>query len=106
MSTLQPLDDNGHPISIMGYVPNGTVKLAIGTSSARVAVAERVEVISVFATAACRFEIGGADVVASAATSPYLHPGVYLDLPLPSTARHVAFVTESGTGQAYVIGRA
>ena len=44
-------------------------------------------------------------LTADAATSPYLHPGVYVDLPVSAQQRHVALIAESGTCQAYVIGR-
>ncbi|WP_159716849.1 hypothetical protein [Geminicoccus flavidas] len=106
MSTLLPLDDNGHPITILGFVPRGTQKLMVGTASVRsAALAADVAVISLIATGPVRFELGGATVTADAATSPYLHPGVYLDLPVPGHASHVALIAESGTCQVYVIGR-
>ncbi len=106
MSTLLPLDDNGHPIAILGFVRRGTQKITVGTTSTlSAALPPDVTVISLIATAAVRFELGDAGVTADAATSPYLHPGVYLDLPVSAQQRHVALIAESGTCQAYVIGR-
>ena len=106
MSTLLPLDDNGQPIAILGFVRNGTQKLAVGTGSVRsAALPEHVEVVSLYATGACRFAVGDVGVVADAASSPFLAPGQYLDLPVDRDERHVAFVAESGTCSAYVIGR-
>ena len=107
MSTLLPLDDNGHPIGIMGFASNGTQKLNVGTSSVRTTtpLPGHISVISLIATGAVRFEVGDAAVSASAQTSPYLHPGVYLDLPVSAHERHVALIAESGSCQAYVIGR-
>jgi hypothetical protein len=106
MSTLLPLDDNGNPIAILGFVRRGTQKISVGTGSvASAALPAGIAVISLIATGPVRFELGGADVTADAATSPYLHPGVYLDLPVSAQQRHVALVAESGTCQAYVIGR-
>ena len=106
MSFLLPHDDNGQPIGIMGFVANGTQKLAIGTTSVRSEkLPDDVHVVSLYATAACRFEVGGAAVTADAATSPFIAPGYYLDLPVDKDERYVAFVAESGTCAAYVIGR-
>ncbi|WP_027136297.1 hypothetical protein [Geminicoccus roseus] len=107
MSTLLPLDDNGHPIAILGFVHHGTQKLEVASSaSARsAALPEGVRVVSLIATGPVRFELGGASVTADPASSPYLHPGVYLDLPVGGAERHVALIAESGSCQAYVIGR-
>ena len=57
MSTLLPLDDNGHPIAILGFVPRGTQKLTVGTASVRsAALTADVAVISLIATGPVRFE--------------------------------------------------
>ena len=106
MATLLPLDDNSHPIGILAFCPNGTQKLAVGTTSVRsTALPQNVRVVTLFATGPCRFEVGGASVVASAADSPFIAAGYYLDLPLDKDERHVAFIAESGSCSAYVIGR-
>lgn len=107
MSTLLPVDDNGHPIGILGFAPQGTVRLAVGATSVRnaVPIADEVAVVSLIATGPCRFEVGGAGVVADVATSPFLHPGQYVDLPLRHHQRHVAFIAEDTPCYAYIIGR-
>ena len=106
MSFLLPHDDNGQPIGIMGFVANGTQKLTVGAAGVRSQrLADNVHVVSLYATAACRFEVGGITVSADAATSPFVAPGYYLDLPVDKDERYVAFVAESGDCSAYVIGR-
>lgn len=107
MSTLLPLDDNGHPISVMGYLRRGTLKVAVGAESMRTptALPDHATVVSLIATGPVRFELGDATVTADATTSPYLHPGVYLDLPVSGAARYVALIAEGTPCEAYVIGR-
>ena len=107
MSTLLPVDDNGHPIGIVGYAPQGTLRLAVGAASVRngVPIADDVTIVSLIATGPCRFEVGGPGVVADVATSPFLYPGQYVDLPLRRNERHVAFVAEDTPCFAYIIGR-
>lgn len=108
MSTLLPLDDNGHPINILGVRARGTQTVAVGASSTRTAQAfpVEVEIVSLVATGPCRFEVGGPEVTADPATSAFLYPGVYIDLPLGKAARYVAFVAEGAEPcTAYVIAR-
>ena len=107
MSTLLPIDDNGNPISILGFDYRGTRKLAVGVASVRNAepIADDIEVVSLVATGFCRFEIGDAAVTADVATSPFLYPGQYLGIPLRRGERHVAFVAGGAGCDAYVIGR-
>lgn len=107
MSTLLPVDDNGHPIGILGFDYRGTQKLAVGTVSSRnvTPIAADIEVVSVIATGACRFEVGDASVVANTTASPFLYPGQYLDLPLRHGERYIAFIAEDTPCSAYIIGR-
>jgi hypothetical protein len=107
MSTLLPVDDNGNPINILGFDYRGTQKLAVGAASTRNAtpIAADIEVVSIIATGACRFEVGDETVVADAAASPFLYPGQYLDLPLRYGERHIAFIAEGSPCDAYIIGR-
>ena len=106
MATLLPLDDNSQPIAILAFRPHGTQKLAVGTSSVRsAALPADVRVVSLYATGPCRFEVGPANIVADAGNSPFIAAGYYLDLPLDKDERHVAFIAESGSCSAYVIGR-
>lgn len=107
MSTLLPIDDNGNPISILGFDYRGTRKLAVGAVSVRNAepIADDIEVVSLVATGFCRFEIGDAAVTADVATSPFLYPGQYLDIPLRRGERHVAFIAEGAGCDAYIVGR-
>lgn len=107
MSILLPTDDNGNPIAILGFDYRGTQKLAVTSQSSRNAtpIAADIDVVSIIATQPCRFEVGDATVTADAATSPFLFPGQYLDIPLRQGERHVAFIAESAPGEAYIIGR-
>ena len=107
MSTLLPIDDNGNPISILGFDYRGTRKLAVGAVSVRNAepIADDIEVVSLVATGFCRLEIGDAAVTADVATSPFLYPGQYLDIPLRRGERHVAFIAEGAGCDAYIVGR-
>lgn len=107
MSTLLPLDDNGNPISILGFDYHGTQKLDVGSSSTRnpTPIAADIEVVSLVATGPCRFEVGDATVTADVDSSPFLVPGQYLDLPLRPGERYIAFVAEDDSCAAYIIGR-
>ena len=107
MSLLLPIDDNGHPIHVLGFDYRGTQKVAVGIASARNerAIAGDIELVTLFATGMCRFEIGDATVTADAVSSPFLAPGQYLDVPLRRGERFVAFVAEDAPCSAYVIGR-
>ena len=107
MSLLLPVDDNGNAMQVLGFDPAGTQKLAVADASARtpIALPDDVEVITLIATGACRFAIGGDDVVADPASSPFLYPGIYVDVPLRRGERYVAFVAEAEDCVAYVIGR-
>ena len=107
MSTLLPIDDNGNPIAILGFDYRGTQKVAVTATSTRNAlpIASDIEVISIIATGACRFEVGDATVTADSLTSPFLYPGQYVDIPLRAGERYVAFVRDGADCDAYVIGR-
>lgn len=107
MSLLLPTDDNGHPISLLGFNYRGTQKLAVGNASVRNAPAlpEAVQVVTLLATGPCRFEVGGAEVTADPALSPYLAPGQYVDVPLRAGEHHVACIAEGSPCSVYVMGR-
>ncbi len=107
MSTLLPIDDNGNPISILGFDYRGTRKIEVGDVSVRNAtpIADDIEVVSLIATGFCRFEVGDATITADAATSPFLYPGQYIDIPLRHGERHIAFIAEGAACDAYIIGR-
>lgn len=107
MSTLLPIDDNGNPISILGFDYRGTRKLAVGAASVRneTPIADDIEVVSLIATGFCRFETGDATVTADAETSPFLYPGQYVDIPLRRGERYIAFVAEGEGCDAYIVGR-
>ena len=107
MSLLLPLDDNGHPIAVLGFHYRGTVKLSVTRTSARnpAAVPADIDLVTLIATGPCRFEVGDAAVIADAATSPFLFPGQYVDVPLRSGSRFVAFVAEDQACAAYIIAR-
>ena len=84
MAVLFPLDDDGHPIPVLGFDYRGTQKLAVGAASARNAspIPSDIEIVSLIATGQCRFEVGDASVTADLTASPVLFPGQYLDVPL------------------------
>jgi hypothetical protein len=108
MSLLLPTDDNGNPISVLGFDYRGTQKLEVTPAvSVRnpVPVPSDIEIVTIIATAPCRFEVGDATVTADATNSPFLYPGQYLDIPLRRGERHVAFVAEDQTCSAYIINR-
>lgn len=107
MSTLLPIDDNGNPISILGFDYRGTRKLTVGAASVRNAtpIADDIEVVSIIATGFCRFEVGDAGVTADGQSSPFLYPGQYLDIPLRRGERFIAFVAEGPGCEAYILGR-
>ncbi len=107
MSLLLPLDDNGHPIAILGFDYRGTQSLAVSATSTRNAtpIPADIEVVSLIATGPCRFEIGDATVTADAATSPFLQPGIYLDIPLRPGERHIALIAEQDPCTAHIIQR-
>jgi|DewCreStandDraft_4_1066084.scaffolds.fasta_scaffold00036_98 hypothetical protein len=107
MSLLLPLDDNGNPIGILGFDYRGTQKLAVGASSVRnpVPIPSDIEIVTLYATGPCRFELGDEGVTADPVSSPFLAPGHYLDIPLRRGERYVAFVAEADPCHAYVIGR-
>lgn len=107
MTLLLPLDDNGNPITVLGFDYRGTRRVAVTASSTRneVPVPGDIEIVTIIATGPCRFEAGDATVTADPQTSPYLHPGQYVDLPLRRGERHIAFVAEEADCAAYIIGR-
>jgi hypothetical protein len=107
MSLLLPLDDNGNPIAILGFDYRGTQRVAVTTESIRNAepIPNDIEVVTVVATGPCRFEVGDGSVEADPATSPFLYPGHYVDIPLRRGERYLAFVAEGEPCAAYVIGR-
>lgn len=107
MSVLLPLDDDGHPISVLGFDYRGTQKLAVGAASVRnpAPVPGDVQFVSLIATGQCRFEIGDQTVTADPVQSPVLFPGQYLDVPLRRGERYVAFVADGPDCDAFIIGR-
>ncbi len=107
MSLLLPVDDNGNPMQVLGFDRQGTTKLAVADASVRTTqpLPASTQLITLIATGPCRFEVGDASVTADADASPFLYPGIYVDVPLRRDERHVAFVAESEACVAYVIGR-
>lgn len=107
MSLLLPLDDNGHPMPVLGFAHRGTQKLAVGGASVRApaTLSDDIKVVTLIATGPCRFEIGGGDVTADLVASPVLYPGIYVDVPLQRSEQHIAFIAEAEDCVAYVIGR-
>ncbi|MCS6877475.1 MAG: hypothetical protein N2038_10415 [Geminicoccaceae bacterium] len=107
MSLLLPLDDNGNPIAVLGFDYRGTQKLAVGPHSVRnpVPIPSDIEIVTLYATGPCRFELGDATVTADPETSPFLAPNQYVDVPLRPGERYVAFVAEAEPCSAYIIGR-
>lgn len=107
MSLLLPVDDNGHPLPVLGFDPLGTQKVTVLSSSARIpaALEDELQLVTLVATGPCRFEIGDVAVTADRDVSPFLYPGIYVDVPLRRSERYVAFIAEAEDCIAYVIGR-
>lgn len=107
MSLLLPLDDNGHPIAILGFDYRGTQTLAVSATSTRNAtpIPADIEVVTLIATGPCRFEIGDASVTADADKSPFLQAGVYLDIPLRPGERYLALIAQDAPCDAHIIQR-
>lgn len=107
MSLLLPVDDNGNPLPVLGFDSLGTQKVAVASSSVRTptALEDGLQLVTLIATGPCRFEIGDATVTADRDASPFLYPGIYVDVPLRRSERHVAFIAEAEDCVAYVIGR-
>lgn len=107
MAVLFPLDDDGHPIPVLGFDYRGTQKLAVGAASVRNPrpVPSDVRIISLIATGLCRFEIGDQSVTADLVQSPVLFPGQYVDVPLRRGERYIAFIAEGEACEAYIVGR-
>src|SRR5262245_41161492 len=84
MSLILPIDDNGNPISVLGYEYRGTQRVAVTATSARnaAAIPSYIDVVTIVATSFCHFEVGDATVTADRNSSPILFPGQYLDIPL------------------------
>lgn len=107
MAVLFPLDDDGHPIPVLGFDYRGTQKLAVTATSTRnpTPVPSDVRIISLIATDMCRFEVGDHTVTADPVASPVLFPGQYVDVPLRRGERYVAFLAEGADCTAYIVGR-
>ena len=60
MAVMFPLDDDGHPIPVLGFDYRGTQKLAVGPTSVRNAapIPSDIQIVSLIATGLCRFEVG------------------------------------------------
>src|SRR5919202_5524733 len=108
MSILLPLDDNGHPIHVLGFDYRGTQRVAVtAAASSRNAapIARDIQLVTLIATGFCRFELGDQTVTADKDRSAFLFPGQYVDVPLRRGERYVAFVAEGADCTAYIIGR-
>jgi hypothetical protein len=107
VSLLLPVDDNGNSLPVLGFDPLGTQKVTASSSSERIPAAldDDIQLVTLIATGPCRFEIGDNAVTADRNASPFLYPGIYVDVPLRRSERHVAFIAEADDCIAYVIGR-
>ena len=107
MAVLFPLDDDGHPVPVLGFDYRGTQKLAVTAASSRnpTPIPSDVQIISLIATDTCRFEVGDHTITADPVTSPVLFPGQYVDVPLRRGERYVAFVAEGAACEPYIVGR-
>jgi hypothetical protein len=110
MSLLLPVDDNGNPMQVLGFASAGTTKLQVTSTSVSTDLPgseyKPIQLITLIATGPCRFAIGAAGVTADLVSSPYLHPGIYVDVPLRRGDTEIAFIAESEDCVAFVIGRA
>ena len=107
MSMLLPVDDNGNPLQVLGFDYRGTQSIAVTSTSTCNAnpISSDIELVTIIATDACRFEVGDESVTADPAASAFLYQGVYVDVPLERGETHIAFIAEGADCTAYVIGR-
>ena len=107
MAVMFPLDDDGHPIPVLGFDYRGTQKLAVGRDLGpprradpvghRDRQPDRHRPMPVRGRRRQRDGRPGA--------SPVLFPGQYLDVPLRHGERWIAFIADGEPCDAYVIGR-
>jgi hypothetical protein len=108
MSILLPVDDNGHPINVLGFDYRGTQKLAVGgVASTRnpTPIASDIQLVTLIATGPCRFELGDSRVTADRTGARSSPPGQYVDVPLRPGERYVALIAEGADCDVYLIGR-
>lgn len=107
MSLLLPHDDNGNPIAALGFDYRGAQSIAVTSLSRRnlAPMNTDIELVTIIATGACHFEVGDASVTAEIASSPFLYPGVYVDIPIRRGESHIAFISAGTDCTAYLMGR-
>ena len=82
MSMLLPHDDNGTAVQILGFARQATQAVVVTSTSSRNSSPIRgdIEVLTIIATEACHFDVGDAAVTAEIGASPFLYPGIYVDV--------------------------
>lgn len=111
-NTTLPRDSQGNPIPVLGVLPGGGKKVAVGAASARTATdfAKDVQVITLYATENMHIEFGDATAVAlNDGTSHYLVKGVYRDFAVNDRGElsftRVAAIRDTADGTLYVTQR-
>ena len=108
MAVLFPLDDDGHPIPVLGFDYRGTQKLAVGAGLGAQRRRRSRRTCRSSASLPPGYAGSRSATTASRPTrrpSPILFPGQYLDVPLRRGERYVAFVADGEPCDAYIIGR-
>ncbi|MEZ5823493.1 MAG: hypothetical protein R3C97_01735 [Geminicoccaceae bacterium] len=107
MSMLLPYDDNGNPVLALGFDYRGAQAVLVTSASTRNSspINSDIELVTIIATDACHFEVGDASVAAEVGSSPFLYPGVYVDIPIRRGETHIAFVSAGADCTAYLMGR-
>lgn len=107
----QPRDDANAPIPVLGYKFNGGQEIEIlGTPNRSSEFGASTRVVSLYATADCKFEVGDSTVEANLISSHFLPSGVYLDVSLGfenvarDNSKYVSVIGTSG-GAVYISER-
>jgi hypothetical protein len=108
MSILLPVDDNGHPINVLGFDYRGTQKLAVGGAASTrnpTPIASDIQLVTLIATGPLPVRAGRLAGDGRPDRSPFLSPGQYVDVPLRPGERYVALIAEGADCDVYLIGR-
>ena len=89
------------------FLPNRTHKATANTSTTTLVgpIPSGVEHVRAYATIACLFAVGDANVAVTTSGSPVgavLPAGQFVDIPLPQDSRYIGLRSESGSPVVYV----
>lgn len=108
----QPRDDGNDPIPVLGLRPNGGHQVPFtATSNTSPAISGSIRVVSLYSTADCFIETGGASVEANTSNSHFLPSGFIYDISLGAETdsslndKYVAVIQSTATGTLYISER-